>query len=130
MKKVFLKIALLALVTVGCVSATTMKKKKEKEETCSDCHCQVEAPLTDLGWLKDKLAEYDNSYSLRIKVYTCKYQTNKDGFFFEEVEMSDGQQYLYDCKGNLLCTTGGISGRLDDVYNVDYNSFQLIYTNL
>ena len=127
MKKVFLKIALLALAVVGMFSVSSCEKWKE---ICSECHCQVENSLTDLGWLKDKLAEYDNSYSLRIKVYTCKYQTNKDGFFFEEVEMSDGQQYLYDCKGNLLCTTGGISGRLDDVYNVDYNSFQLIYTNL
>lgn len=126
MKRIFLKIALLALVAVGMSSVSCEKG----EETCSECHCQVENPLTDLGWLKDKLAEYDNSYSLRIKVYTCKYQTNKDGFFFEEAEVSDGQQYLYDCKGNLLCTTGGISGRLDDVYNVDYNSFQLIYTNL
>ena len=127
MKKLVLKTALLALAVVGMFSVSSCEKG---EETCSECHCQVENPLTDLGWLKDKLAEYDNSYSLRIKVYTCKYQTNKDGFFFEEVEMSDGQQYLYDCKGNLLCTTGGISGRLDDVYNVDYNSFQLIYTNL
>ena len=127
MKKLVLKTALLALAVVGLFSVRSCEKG---EETCSECHCQVENPLTDLGWLKDKLAEYDNSYSLRIKVYTCKYQTNKDGFFFEEVEMSDGQQYLYDCKGNLLCTTGGISGRLDDVYNVDYNSFQLIYTNL
>lgn len=126
MKRIFLKIALLALVAVGMSSVSCEKG----EETCSECHCQVENPLTDLGWLKDKLAEYDNSYSLRIKVYTCKYQTNKDGFFFEEAEVRDGQQYLYDCKGNLLCTTGGISGRLDDVYNVDYNSFQLIYTNL
>ncbi len=32
MKKVFFKTALLALVVVGCVSATTMKKKKEKDE--------------------------------------------------------------------------------------------------
>ena len=32
MKKVFLKTAVLALVAVGCVSATTMKKKKEKDE--------------------------------------------------------------------------------------------------
>ena len=126
MKRIFLKIALLALVAVGMSSVSCEKG----EETCSECHCQVENPLTDLGWLKDKLAEYDNSYSLRIKVYTRKYQTNKDGFFFEEAEVRDGQQYLYDCKGNLLCTTGGISGRLDDVYNVDYNSFQLIYTNL
>ena len=32
MNKNILKIALLALVTIGCVSATTMKKKKEKDE--------------------------------------------------------------------------------------------------
>ena len=32
MRKIFLKTALLALVVVGCVSATTMKKKKEKDE--------------------------------------------------------------------------------------------------
>lgn len=127
MKKVCLKFALLALAVVGMFSVSSCEKWKE---ICSECHCQVENPLTDLGWLKDKLAEYDNSYSLHIKVYTCKYQTNKDGFFFEEAEVRDGQQYLYDCKGNLLCTIGGILGRSDDVYNVDYNSFQLIYTNL
>ena len=127
MKTNVLKIAVLVLASVGMLSISSCGKEKE---TCSDCHCQVENPLTDLGWLKDKVAEYDNPSSLRIKVYTCKYQTNKDGFFFEEVEMSDGQQYLYDCEGSLLCTTGGISGRLDDVYNVDYNSRQLIYSNL
>ena len=131
MKKVFLSLALLALVTVGCVSATTMKKKKEKEETCSDCHCQVEAPLTDLGWLKDKVIEFDYpAHVPSMKVYTCKYQNNKDGFFFEEVGVRDGQQYLYDCKGNLLCIIGGIVGRVDTVYNVDYTSLQLIYPNL
>ena len=32
MNRNILKIALLALMTIGCVSATTMKKKKEKEE--------------------------------------------------------------------------------------------------
>ena len=32
MRKTILKTALLALVVVGCVSATTMKKKKEKDE--------------------------------------------------------------------------------------------------
>ena len=119
MNKKALKFALLALVIVNISSCT-----------CCNCLCKVKNPLTDLAWLKDKLAEYDNPYSLRIKVYTCKYQTNKNGFFFEEVEMRDGQQYLYDCKGNLLCTIGGFLGKADSVYNVDYNSFRLIYTNL
>ena len=32
MRKTILKTTLLALVVVGCVSATTMKKKKEKDE--------------------------------------------------------------------------------------------------
>ena len=32
MRKLSLSLALLALVAVGCVSATTMKKKKEKDE--------------------------------------------------------------------------------------------------
>ena len=32
MNRNILKIALLALVTIGCVSVTTMKKKKEKDE--------------------------------------------------------------------------------------------------
>mgnify|MGYP003312562516 CR=1 FL=1 len=31
MRKILLKTALLALVAVGCVSATTMKKKKENK---------------------------------------------------------------------------------------------------
>ena len=127
MKKVFLSLALLALAAVGMLSISSC----EKEETCSDCHCQVEAPLTDLGWLKDKVIEFDYpAHVPSMKVYTCKYQNNKDGFFFEEVGVRDGQQYLYDCKGNLLCIIGGILGRVDTVYNVDYTSLQLIYPNL
>ncbi len=32
MKRIILKTTLLALVVVGCVSATTLEKKKEKDE--------------------------------------------------------------------------------------------------
>lgn len=128
MKTNVLKIALLALVAVGMLGISSCKKGGE---AYTNCHCQVENPLTDLGWLKDKVIEFDTpGYIPSIKVYTCKYQTNKDGFFFEEVGVSDGQQYLYDCKGNLLCIIGGIIGRVDTVYNVDYTSLQLIYPNL
>ena len=128
MKTNVLKTALMALAAVGILSISSCKKEKEK---CNDCHCQVENPLTDLGWLKDKVIEFDTpGYIPSIKVYTCKYQTNKDGFFFEEVGVYDGQQYLFDCTGNLLCTIGGIAGQIDTVYNIDYNSRQLIYSNL
>lgn len=128
MKTNVLKIAVLVLASVGMLSISSCEKEKE---TCSDCHCQVEDPLTDLGWLKDKVIEFDYpAHVPSMKVYTCKYQNNKDGFFFEEVGVRDGQQYLYDCKGNLLCIIGGFAGRVDTVYNVDYTSLQLIYPNL
>ena len=82
------KTALLALAAIGMLSISSC----EKEEKCNDCHCQVGNPLTDLGWLKDKVIEFDYpAHVPSMKVYTCKYQNNKDGFFFEEVGVRDGQ---------------------------------------
>ncbi|MBR3938549.1 MAG: hypothetical protein IKJ67_01050 [Bacteroidales bacterium] len=144
MKNNILKTALLALVAVVMLSVGCSKGENEYGDRhrqtenpindldgqCNDCHCQVENPITDLAWLKDDVAEFNNSGAMGIKIYTCKYLTNKDGFFFEEAGVYDGQQYLYDCAGNLLCTIGGISGKKDTVYNIDYNSFQLIYKNI
>ena len=127
MKKLTLKIAVLALVAIGSISTIGCKKE---EQPCNECHCQTSNPLSDLEWLSAKVAEFDTpGYIMSMEISTCKYQNDKDGFFFSEEECSDGQQYLYDCNGNLLCTMGGIAGKIDTVYNVDYNSLQLIYRN-
>ena len=130
MKKLVFKAIILAMVAIGSISTIGCKKDKEEsnERKCNECHCQTANPLTDLEWLRTEVAEMDEAI-LSMEISTCKYQNDKDGFFFAEVQCSDGQQYLYDCSGNLLCTMGGIAGKIDTVYNVDYNSLQLIYRN-
>ena len=127
MKKLVFKAMILALVAIGSISTIGCKKE---EQPCNECHCQTSNPLSDLEWLSAKVAEFDTpGYIMSMEISTCKYQNDKDGFFISEEQCSDGQQYLYDCSGNLLCTMGGIAGKIDTAYNVDYNSLQLIYRN-
>ena len=125
MKKLVFKAIILALVAIGSISTNGCKKE---EQPCNEGHCQTSNPLSDLEWLRTEVAEMDEAI-LSMEISTCKYQNDKDGFFFAEVQCSDGQQYLYDCSGNLLCTMGGIAGKIVTVYNVYYNSLQLIYRN-
>ena len=126
MKKDRLKLALAAFATVGIISTIGCKKEEEK---CNDCHCQVENPLTELEWLGEKARLLGESID-PAAIYSCKYQINKDGYFIDGcIQCPDYQQELYDCKGNLLCYIGGFVGEIDTIYNIDYNSFQLIYQN-
>ncbi len=127
MKKLVFRAMILALAVVGSISTIGCNKE---DQPCNECHCQTSNPLSDLGWLRAKVAELETpGCAMSMEISTCKYQTDKDGFFFSEEQCYDGQQYLYDCSGNLLCTMGGIAGKRDTVYNVDYSSLQLIYRN-
>jgi hypothetical protein len=116
----------MALAAVGMLSISSCEKEKKK---CNDCHCQVENPLIELEWLGEKARLLGESID-PAAIYSCKYQINKDGYFIEScIQCPDNQQELYDCEGNLLCSIGGFVGAIDTVYNIDYNSFQLIYQN-
>ena len=131
MNKLFsLKFLLLALAAAGVLSISSCEKGEgEKREKSNDCHCQVENPLIELAWLREKASLLENSVD-PAAIYSCKYQINKDGYFIDGcIQCPDYQQELYDCDGNLLCYIGGITGTIDTIYNIDYNSFQLIYQN-
>ena len=84
----------------------------------------VKQKTLSLNW--NGLEIYDNS-DVALTVYSCKYKIgsdtiDKDGFVIE-----CGFIDLYDCEGNLLTILQGYFVAPDTNYNVDYNSFQVIY---
>jgi hypothetical protein len=107
MKKVFLKIALLALVTVGCVSATTVGKKKENKLVgtwvCTDS-------LYKQGGTLQLIFKEDNTV---IGINTSK-----------QASVFDSLKATYEYKDNLLYLNGRenhkITFRSDDKICLEY----------
>ena len=128
MKKYAKKIALLALAAVGMLSISSCEKGENEvdgnevveKEICNECHCQVENPLTELEWLKNEIERYDNA-DVALTVYSCKYKIATDTIY------KDGFVIECDCEGTLLTILQGDFVIPDTNYNVDYNSFQVIY---
>ena len=82
MKKTFLSLALLALVVVGCVSATTMKKKKEKDEYIQTHPCEswglMECGKTGIytaAVIKKRIEELKALYEFEKDSYESKVQS-------------------------------------------------------
>ena len=105
------------------LTALFMKANKQ----CTECHCQTLNPLEELDWLKKKLNKLYEKGCSADEIYSCKYQKDKDGFLFVNTTCRDVPQELYDCRGNRLCTIGGVLGRRDTIYNIEENSLQLIF---
>ena len=135
MNKLFsLKFLLLALAAVGMLSISSCGKGENEvdgnevveKEICNECHCQVENPLTELEWLKKEIERYDNA-DVALTVYSCKYKIATDTIYKDGFVIECGFRDLYDCEGNLLTILQGDFVAPDTNYNVDYNSFQVIY---
>ena len=131
MKKVFLSLALSALAAIGMLSISSCEKEENESEVvekeiCNECHCQVENPLTELEWLKKEIERYDNA-DVALTVYSCKYKIATDTIYKDGFVIECGFRDLYDCEGTLLTILQGDFVIPDTNYNVDYNSFQVIY---
>ena len=113
MNRNILKIALLALVTIGCVSATTMKKKKEKEERLKPFvgtiigteECAGVALLINFNSpdsIGDKVYVGDSRYYNVVKTYSISLDSLKIGDTISGTFMPDTSSLIHICDGNIL----------------------------
>jgi len=72
--------------------------KKEEQLICG-----VEKPEENLPWLNSILQDL-----LAIEAYRVFYNNTEYIILTEENTTDDGITSVYDCSGNLICTTGGL----------------------
>jgi len=96
----FCLIVISLFVTIGCT------KPPEKQHKV----CNVDNPLTDLSWLKEKIDEFyllsQENPNLSVAIYQCKYGNEETGFLVDEGNVKP----FYNCVGNVLCIMGGFAG--------------------
>ena len=113
MNRNILKTALLALVAVGCVSATTMKKKKEKEERLKPFvgtiigteECGSGAFLINFispDSIGSKVRIGDSRYYNVVKTYSISLDSLKIGDTISGTFMPDTSSLIHLCDGDIL----------------------------
>ena len=115
MKKVFFKTAVLALVAVGCVSATTMKKKKEKderlkpfvgtiigEEICSYGNVALLINFNSPENIGTEVYIGGNKYYNVVKSYSISLDSLKIGDTISGTFMKDTSSLIHICDGNTI----------------------------
>jgi len=80
--------------------------------------CNVDNPLTDLPWLKEKVDEINliiqNGNPLSVSIYQCVYGNGKTGFLVDEGNIKS----FYNCEGEILCIMGGFAGETCSELNI------------
>ena len=113
MKKVFFKTAVLALVTVGCVSATTLGKKKEKDERLKPFvgtiigteECGTGAYLINFispDSIGNEVYICGNRYYNVVKTYSISLDSLKIGDTISGTFMPDTSSLIHICDGNTI----------------------------
>ena len=113
MNRNIFKIALLALVSVGCVSATTMKKKKEKDERLKPFvgtiigteECGTGAYLINFispDSIGNEVYICGNRYYNVVKTYSISLDSLKIGDTISGTFMPDTSSLLHLCTGDIL----------------------------
>ena len=113
MKKIFLKTVLLALVTVGCVSATTLGKKKEKDERLKPFvgtiigteECGTGAYLINFispDSIGNEVYICGNRYYNVVKTYSISLDSLKIGDTISGTFMPDTSSLIHICDGNTI----------------------------
>jgi len=105
---IFCLIVFNLFVTIGCT------KPPEKQHKV----CNVDNPLTDLSWLKEKIDElhllFQENPNLSIAIYQCKFGGEKTGFLEDRGNVG----FFYTCEGETLCIMGGNAGETCSELNI------------
>ena len=111
------------LCFVGVLSAFLGCDKSKEQPTT----CDVDNPLTDLLWFKEKIDEFNilaqENRSLSIAIYQCRYGNDEIGFWVDEGDIKP----FYNCKGEALRTMGGFAEETCSELNIV--SKELIWGN-
>ena len=113
MKRIILKTVLLALVTVGCVSATILGKKKEKDERLKPFvgtiigteECGTGAYLINFispDSIGNEVYICGNRYYNVVKTYSISLDSLKIGDTISGTFMPDTSSLIHICDGNTI----------------------------
>ncbi len=81
--------------------------------------CDVDDPITELGWLADKIADANaNSQKIKVSKVILKLNKREEGFIIQTGFWSILISGYYNCNGEVLCTIGGVVGNLCDKYKI------------
>jgi len=109
----FTVITKLCLVVVTLFAANGCDKSEIPPTACN-----VDNPLTDLPWLKEKIDEFNllvqENQNLSIAIYQCKYGNEEIGFLIDE----GNTKPFYNCNGDILCIMGGFAGETCSELNI------------
>jgi hypothetical protein len=115
--KNFLKTTALFAILLGLAGGLTHCEKIEDKEVI----CDVENPLTDLPWLKEKIAQYEAS-GFYSRIYQCTY---KHGIGF--LDIAGSMNFFYNCAGEVICILGGFAGNTCPELEIDFENKKLIW---
>ena len=87
------------LISLSIISLLACKNENTLPNTC-----QVKTPLTDLQWLKDRVAQSANSGNLTVSQAIYQGQTvfTVDLFIGPHI----GSYVIYRCDGSVVCSAG------------------------
>ena len=113
MRKIFLKTAVLTLVAIGCVSATTLGKKKEKDERLKPFvgtiigteECGTGAYLINFispDSIGNEVYICGNRYYNVVKTYSISLDSLKIGDTISGTFMPDTSSLIHICDGNTI----------------------------
>jgi hypothetical protein len=126
MKENILKITAILLILTGTVACVMISCKKENN--AQEQVCNVDNPLTDLEWLRQRVAGFASNPLTHIRISQCTYGTNETGFLIEPcVGCPDFGCELVNCEGSLLCVLWGLVGSDCGEFHVDFENKKLIW---
>jgi len=85
-----------------CLMGTACKENEPTEK------CNINNPLTDLPWLKEKIEEFQNTPDIMVFIYQCVFENEEIGFLVKK----DGKETLYNCKGEIYSEQDIVSKEL------------------
>jgi hypothetical protein len=96
--------------------------------------CDVENPLTDLKWLSQLIAVWEensqNGFGVPCKIYQSIYDNEKICFIIEYCSgCPDAMYSVSACDGTTICGGGGIAGEdTCEELTIDFANQKLIYS--
>lgn len=73
--------------------------------------CNVDNPLEDLPWLKNKVNTMKRNKQ-QAEIHRWIYNSIEGFVVTECVKCADGLTYFYNCEGKVICEFGGMFGRI------------------
>ena len=113
---------------MAAVALTSCSKEYQcKTRVDNPCPwCGVDNPVKENPWLKRTIEE-TCEMRMFLRVYVCTMNDGRQAFFLTDPGIDDGYECLHNCQGELIGYRGGIAGRVEGDWSVNWGTLRLIY---